>query len=132
MRNTTLMDLETHLILATDRPPDENGNIMKNYYRLKLERDSILMLPLTWTIVHPIDEDSPLHGKSKEEITALNPEIMVTIKGFNEVYGQHIRSRYSYGIKDFKWNKGFQRIYYSDGDKVGFDLADINMMVDEN
>ena len=131
MRNTTLMDLQANLILATDRP-DEEGNVMKNYYRLELERDSILMMPLSWTIVHPIDEESPLFGKTRTEILAMNPEIMVTLKGFNEVYGQHIRSRHSYGVEDFMWNKGFKRIYYSEGDKVAFDLDDINLMVDED
>ena len=131
MRNTTLMDLHANVILATDRF-DEEGNVMKNYYRLELERESILMLPLTWTIVHPIDNESPLFGKTMEEIKELKPEIMVTLKGFNEVYGQHIRSRHSYGIEDFKWNKGFKRIYHSDGDRIAFDLADINLTVDED
>ena len=45
-----------------------DGVHTRRYYPLALERDGVVFLPLTWTVVHPIDEHSPLHGETLESM----------------------------------------------------------------
>jgi inward rectifier potassium channel len=40
----------------------------RDFHNLELEINHISFLPLSWTIVHPIDEKSPLFGLSKKDL----------------------------------------------------------------
>lgn len=127
-RQSVLLELEASLMLTID-VVDSEGNVGKNYFRLPLEVSKIQMMPLSWTLVHKIDKESPLWEKSRDEILSQNPEIIVNLKGFDEVYGQHVRIRHSYTAKDFLWNKNFTKIFYAaDDGTIAIDLDDINRM----
>ena len=54
------MELDAKVMLMTVEPV--NGKLQRNYRLLRLERPQVLFLPLSWTIVHPIDEAQPLLG----------------------------------------------------------------------
>ena len=106
---------------------DSNGGIKKSYYSLPLELNALSLMPLSWTIVHPIDKRSPLFELSKEKIQKLNPEIIVLIQGFDEVFSQNINTKKSFVGKNWLWNKKFARIFTSNqqGD-IELDLNRIN------
>ncbi len=93
-RKNVLMDLEASLVLAV-QTKNETGFIYK-YHRLNLEIDNIHFLPLSWTIVHPIDEGSPLFGKSEAELKAMQGEFMVLFRAFDDGFGQQLLRRSSY------------------------------------
>ena len=76
----------------------------RKYFELKLERNSVYFFPLTWTIVHPIDEDSPFYGKTETEIKLFESEILILIKGFDDTFSQVVHSRYSYTSDEIIWN----------------------------
>ena len=60
-------------------------------------RRQIHFLPLTWTIVHPIDSAaSPLHGKTIADLQRLQAEVMVLVRGFDDSFSQIVHSRNSY------------------------------------
>lgn len=86
----------------------ENGVSVRKFYELKLERTKINYLPLNWTVVHPIDENSPLFGFSKQDFDASDAEIMVSLNGFDDTYMQNIHSRTSYKHYEVEWNVKFQ------------------------
>ena len=77
-RRNDLMELEARVMLMTVEP--EKGQAKRQYKLLKLERDKVLFLPLTWTIVHPIDNESPLWGMTAYDLKRLQAEIMILIK----------------------------------------------------
>lgn len=130
-RDSVPLDVEARVILTIDEPL-ENGDITKRYYRLPLELPSVQLMPFTWTLVHKIDEESPLHDMSKEQILNSAPEFLVLIKGYTEVFGQEIHSRKSYTAADLEWNKNFQKIFKPNEDGViEMDVRDINMTEDE-
>jgi len=104
-RPNALMEMEATVILMTVN--GESGNLKREFQRLPLERDSVNMLPLTWTIVHPIDEASPFFGKAAEDLTRLQAEVIIMIKGFDETFGQSVHSRYSYRYDEIEWNAKF-------------------------
>ena len=54
------------------------------------------IFPLSWTIVHPIDDSSPLAGLSPEELQASEAEFLVLLTGFDETFAQTVHARSSY------------------------------------
>ena len=58
---------------------------------LPLERNKVVFFPLSWTIVHPIDEASPLAGKSREELERDEAEILVLLTGVDETFEQTVQ-----------------------------------------
>tara|TARA_Y100000782_G_C10186932_1_gene267246 strand:+ start:3894 stop:4922 length:1029 start_codon:yes stop_codon:yes gene_type:complete len=97
-RSNALMDLSVNVMLAM-RTKDQHGWSLK-YFRLKLETSRIHFLPLSWTIVHPIDEESPFYGLSPSAIEAMSGEVLVLFRAFDEGFGQLIHKRHSYILND--------------------------------
>lgn len=75
---------------------DVDGVRTRRYYQLPLERPKVAFLPLTWTVVHPIDEASPLHGETQERLRASNAEFLVLVSGFDETFSATVQTRTSY------------------------------------
>src|SRR5581483_12189015 len=74
---------------------------------LTLERSQVLFFPLTWTVVHPIDENSPLRGKTSDDLNRLQAEVLVMMKGFDDTFGQTVHARYSYRFDEITWGAHF-------------------------
>ena len=93
----------------------------KDHYRrkfdtLQLELDHIYMFPLNWTLVHVIDESSPLLNKLKTDLAEYNTEFLVELKGYDITYGKAIHTAKSYNIDDLVYGAHFVRMYET-GDK---------------
>lgn len=78
------------------------------FLELKLERNHISMMALNWTIVHEINDDSPLSNMPKSLLTDNHFEILATLKGYDETYGQIIYSRTSYTQSEVLLDKEFK------------------------
>jgi inward rectifier potassium channel len=104
-RPNALMEMEATVILMLVE--GEPGKQKRTFQPLTLERDTIDFLALTWTIVHPIDEASPLFGKTSEDGERKQAEVIVLIKGFDETFSQGVRARYSYRFDEIVWNAKF-------------------------
>ncbi|MFL6447594.1 MAG: ion channel [Bryobacteraceae bacterium] len=115
-RSNNLIDVEARLLLMTVQ--GENGKPLRQFDQLALERTQILFFPLTWTVVHPITEESPLFGRTKEELERLQAEVLVTMKAFDESFGQVVNSRFSYRYDDMVWGAKFVQAFEveEDGD----------------
>jgi len=101
LRKNNLMELEANVMLmAVEGSP---GNLKRDFTVLKLERPSVYFFPLTWTIVHPIDEDSPLYGKTAADLERLQAEVLILIKGFDDTFSQTVHARYSYRYDEIAW-----------------------------
>jgi inward rectifier potassium channel len=117
-RSNSLMELEAKVMLMTVEMVD--GKLQRNYKMLRLERPQVLFLPLSWTVVHPIDEDSPLWGKTAEDIAGLQAEILILVKAYDDTFSQTVLARHSYRHDEFLWNKRFAPAFFVDdeGDLV--------------
>lgn len=104
-RPNTLIEIEANMLLTIVEKTHTNK--IRRYYQMHLERTTVYFLPLTWTIVHPIDEHSQFHGKSHEEFLESEPEILIMIKAYDETFSQTIHSRSSYVVHDIEWNARF-------------------------
>ncbi len=105
-RKNTLMELEAKMLLMTVSGTGDNHK--RKYDVLNLERPTVYFLPLTWTVVHPIDEQSPLFGKSLKDLADSKAEILILIKAFDETFGQTVHSRYSYRFDEILWGAKFR------------------------
>lgn len=124
-RPNALMDMEATVILMMVE--GEPGKQKRTFQNLPLEREHVDFLALTWTIVHPIDESSPLFGKTSDDAEKKQAEVIILIKGFDETFSQGVRARYSYRFDEIAWNAKFTPAFEIDGtgsmvlniDKVG-------------
>lgn len=124
--NTNLMNMKVQVsIRMLER--NEKDEVKTKFYTLALERDTITFFPSNWTIVHPIDENSPLHGLTKDEIELVQPEFLVILNGFDETFDQNIFERTSYSYKDLVWGAKFVKIFDFNGEGQGVvDLSNIS------
>lgn len=120
-RNSNLTGLEVRVLMSV--VVEDNGRPTRRYQALNVENNRITYFPLNWTIVHPVDDQSPLRGLSREDLEALDAEFMVIITGYNETAAQAINARTSYTPRELVWNARFKLPYHFREDGVTvFDL----------
>ncbi len=81
---------------------------------MNLDLPFISFFPLNWTIVHPINDESPLLGKSYKDLEEQGAEILILIRGFDESFNQDVHVRYSYRYDEIVWNARFTRAFSTD------------------
>jgi inward rectifier potassium channel len=123
-RTNALVDLEATVVLMTVE--GTGAAARRAYTTLELERSSILFLPLTWTIVHPIDANSPFAGITSETLAARVAEVMVLIRCFDDTFSQVVNVRYSYRFDEILWGYRFSPAF--DNDAKGHLVLDLGKM----
>jgi inward rectifier potassium channel len=113
-RANDLMEIEARVMLMT--VDTSTGQPLRAYKQLKLEREQVLFMPLTWTIVHPIDAESPLWGITPEQFEQQQTEILILIKAYDDTFSQTVFSRFSYRHDEVIWNRRFGPAFSVDED----------------
>jgi inward rectifier potassium channel len=104
-RANSLIEPSATLMLMTVDRSDRSAR--REYKVLKLERPNVMLFPLTWTVVHPIDSESPLYGKTAADLEALQAEFMVMVKAYDETFSQTVHQRFSYRYTEIIWGGRF-------------------------
>lgn len=107
-RKNELVEVEAMVIMS--HVENENGKNVRKYNTLSLELRRISILSMTWTIVHPIDESSPMVRFNPEDFEKKNVEWLVTIKCFEETFSQNVHSRTSYKYDELVHGAKFNTI----------------------
>ncbi len=115
-RDHNLTELETRVLMNII--VEENGRSNRKYQNLAIENAKITYFPMNWTIVHYIDDSSPLYGWTAEDYIASQMELLVMIKGYNETAAQSIHAKSSYHGTEITWNAKFKLPYYFREDGV--------------
>jgi len=97
--------------LYTAFEANDQGRMVRRYRLLPLERNKVTFFPLSWTIVHPIDEHSPLAGKTRDDLEREQAEILVLLTGVDETYEQTVHARTSYRADEIIWNARFRPVF---------------------
>lgn len=82
----------------------------REFFFLPLEMDMINLLASSWTIVHPLDDESPLQDLTEEDVKSREMEVILFLEGYDETYAQSIHSRTSFKESEILFNKKFKRI----------------------
>ncbi len=124
--NHTLTDLDIRVNAAL--AVQENGQSVYKFYDLALERNKVDSLSLNWTVVHPIDDKSPLMGFTMEDIKAADLEIYVLVRGFDDVFSNFVLRRTSYTYNEIQFNRKFIPMYREseDGKTTILELNKLN------
>lgn len=104
----------------------EDGSIRRSFYPLTLERDEIVFFPTSWTVVHPIDENSPLFGLTKDDFQQAHPEFFMLLTGFDDTFDHTIHVRTSYALEDMVWGARFEKMLNIDDD--GYQYVDLSKL----
>ncbi|WP_231426026.1 MULTISPECIES: ion channel [Pedobacter] len=110
LRKNSLIDVEAQMFMTFNETVD--GKLKRSFYPLELERSKISFLSLNWTLVHPINEDSPIFEKTLGELKVAEVEIFVILRAFDDTFAQTIHTRTSYQDEDIEWNAKFKIMHY--------------------
>ncbi|MHB1843923.1 MAG: ion channel [Deltaproteobacteria bacterium] len=105
-RTNQIVDAQIRVVVARNEQTVE-GEPVRRFHPLELSRGWATFFSLTWTVIHPITEKSPLHGRDSSQLEAENVEIIVLITGVDETFSQTIHARYSYVPSEIVWGGRF-------------------------
>jgi inward rectifier potassium channel len=108
-KNTNLTDAEAKVTLGLI--VDEDGKKINRFFQLPLEYERVNALTLSWTLVHPIDENSPLYGYTNEDFKTERGEILVFVKAFDEMFSNIVAARTSYTFEEILYGRKFVQMY---------------------
>jgi inward rectifier potassium channel len=99
------------------------------YFSLTLERTRVESMPMSWTVVHPIDENSPFRGFTEEDMKAADVELYVMLRGFDDVFSNYVQQRTSYTFNEILFNRKFIPMYREsdDGKTTILELHKLNL-----
>jgi inward rectifier potassium channel len=110
-RLNQIIEAEVRLYLMRDEVSAE-GKYMRRFYLLKLLRDRTPRFSLSWTVMHPIDEDSPLWKATSESLAQTRSMLVVSFTGIDETVSQPLHAPYHYGANDILWQHYFADIIH--------------------
>jgi inward rectifier potassium channel len=108
-KNTNFTDAEAKITLGMSI--EENGKMVNKFYSLDLELEKINSLSLSWTLVHPITENSPLYQFTKDDFANTQGEILVFVKTFDDMFSNTVAIRTSYTFEEVIYGAAFEPMY---------------------
>ena len=102
MRSSQIVEATVHVVFARQEQTAE-GESVRRFYDLRLTRYRNAIFSFSWTVVHPIDTDSPLYGLTPAMVKASRAELTVSVTGIDEIVSQTVHSRHSYEAADIIW-----------------------------
>lgn len=125
-KNTNLTDARAKVTLAMSI--EEDGKKTNRFYNLELELDKINALSLSWTLVHPITENSPLYNFTEDDFRKIHGEILVIITTFDDMFSNTVVARTSYTFEEIIYGAKFETMYNrsEDGSKTILHLDKLN------
>jgi inward rectifier potassium channel len=88
----------------------QEGEFMRRFFDMRVARSQTPIFALTWTVMHPIDEQSPLYGMTAQDLVDVEAELIITLNGIDDTFSQTIYARHSYIPSEILWNSRFADI----------------------
>ncbi len=103
-RRNQVLEAEVTVTLARNMKTLE-GVTYKAFQGLELKRSRSPFFALSWSVMHAIDETSPLFDQTLETLIADKAEIVVVLAGVDETLAQRIHARHSYLPHEIVWDR---------------------------
>jgi len=127
-RNSVLLNTKVHVLLSLVDEDSESNMVQRKYYNIPLETDFVRYFPLTWTLVHVINDDSPLYDITLSDIRGKLAELLIIIEAFDETYSQTVIRKHSYA--EHQWATGVKFKKNFSADESGTIILNINEISD--
>jgi len=105
-RFNQILEAQQRATLIRDEVTAE-GEFMRRFYDLQLMRSQSPIFALSWTVMHAIDESSPLYQLTAKDLIEQQAEIVITLTGIDETVSQTIHARHSFVASEIVWNMRF-------------------------
>ncbi|MEZ5016488.1 MAG: ion channel [Flavipsychrobacter sp.] len=127
-KNNHITDVEAIATMAMHMR-EADGRQVTRFFRLELEITKIASMALSWTLVHLIDEKSPLFGMGHDEIMDADIEILYNMKGFDDHFSNIVQQRTSYTVSEMVYGAKFLPMFHKsdDGNTTVLELDKINL-----
>ncbi|WP_217433692.1 ion channel [Caulobacter sp. S45] len=119
IRNNQILEADVSVTLAR-RGFSREGVEYRGFVDLKTVRAHSPLFGLTWTIMHVIDEESPLHGATRESLEETIAEIVIVLSGVDDTFAQRIHARHSYLPHEIVWGRRLADIILKDENGVRY------------
>lgn len=131
-RENQLLEMEAELSVVLYQM--KNGEKQRKFHKLDLEITKLTFFPLSWTIVHPIDDSSPLYKMTEYELNDADPEFFVFLKGVDDTFNQYVYSRSSYKVSELKFGAKFRSIIndFDSNEKLTIDISKLSEFEEVN
>ncbi|MDQ3712230.1 MAG: hypothetical protein M3388_08440 [Acidobacteriota bacterium] len=125
-RKNQLIEVSAQVLFT--RFVEKDGTTTRTFDLLKLERERVSFLPLAWTIVHSINEQSPMFGLTEEDFEKSDVEILIIISAMDETFAQTVHARSSYKLKEIKFGYKFGNLYneIETGEPISIDIRKLS------
>jgi inward rectifier potassium channel len=120
--------IDVEMRIAVSYLEIKNGTPARRFFNLELEYSKINFFPMTWTINHPIDKNSPLYGMTELQLKDSQAEFFILFQGFDDTFSQVVNSRTSYRYDEIVYGAKFVNIYGLDDD--GRTIVELNKISD--
>jgi inward rectifier potassium channel len=110
-RRNMILEAQMGVYLMRDDITVE-GEFMRKIYDLKLIRNQTPSFSLSWTVMHIIDESSPLYGMTSESLNLTQALLIISVSGIDDTVAQIVHARHSYSANEILWNYQFVDIMH--------------------
>ncbi|HET7789804.1 MAG TPA: ion channel [Gemmatimonadales bacterium] len=110
-RKSEIVELDAQVVLTRRRA----GGGSREFHALTLERRRVAFFPLSWTVVHPIDDQSPLKDATAEGLRSSDSEFLVLLAGTDDTFTQTVHARTSYRAGEVVCGARFLDMFRHDG-----------------
>ncbi|MFI5252694.1 MAG: ion channel [Bacteroidota bacterium] len=122
--------IEVTATVTLSRIETLNGQQVRKFYPLDLERNKVVFMPLHWVIVHPITQASPLFRITEQDFKKSDAEILILITGTDETFSQSVHTRSSYKSSEVVWGAKFGDVFVESGTgKLSIDMKKIHDII---
>ena len=88
----------------------KEGDQLRRFYELKLDRSEHPMFVLSWMLFHVIDNDSPLHGMTASDLAEGDALLVLNVGGLDDSSAQQLYARHIYSWRDIRWHYRYKDI----------------------
>lgn len=110
---------------------NRDGEVLRRFSELFLEKHEHPALALTWTLFHVLDDNSPLYGLDAEGMKEASVSIVVVVSGYDVVAAQTIHARTTYDHTHIRFGQRYADILEElEGGRVRIDYSRFHDTVD--
>ncbi len=106
LQKNQLLDIDAQVVVSMFVWKDDKR--VRAFYNLTLERNSVNFFPTSWTVVHPINDESPFFGMDEKAFRETEAELMILFKAYDDKYFQTVHTVYSYTMDELVWGARFK------------------------
>ena len=102
LRGNQIVDAKIRVVITRTEQTAETG-VFYRMHDLRLTRERALSLSRSWSVLHPIGPESPLHGQTPESCAEADMELQIMVVGMDDITMQPIHAAHRYFARQILW-----------------------------